>query len=112
MSTEETKAVVGHHIQSMARGNMEAILSDFTEESVVYWSEGSSKGLAEIQVSVEHFLNSVPEGFWKNAKTLRAVFDGEVGYTLWESAGVPLGTDTYIVRNGKIMVKTFAAYIE
>jgi hypothetical protein len=110
MSTEETQKVVGHHIKSMARGNMEAVLSDYTEESVVYWAEGTSKGLAEIELFAQRFLDSLPEGFWQNAKTLQASFDGEVGYTLWESPGVPMGTDTYIVRDGKIMVQTFAMY--
>ncbi|MFZ0548604.1 MAG: nuclear transport factor 2 family protein, partial [Candidatus Promineifilaceae bacterium] len=92
-------------------GNMEAVLSDYTENSVVYWAGGASRGLAEIEKFAQTFLDSLPEGFWKNAKTLRAEFDGEIGYTLWESTGVPIGTDTYIVRDGKIAVQTFAMYV-
>jgi hypothetical protein len=112
MSTEETKAVVGHHTRALAKGDIEGLLSDYTEESVIYWAEGASRGLAEIQAFAENFWASIPEGFWKNASTIRAEFDGEIGYTLWAStAGVPLGTDTYIVRDGKIMVQTFAMYV-
>lgn len=112
MSTEETKAVVGHHTRALAKKDMAAVLEDYSEESVVYWAEGPSKGLAEIEVFAQHFMESIPEGFWKNAQTIMASFDGEIGYTLWASAaGVPLGTDTYIVRDGKIMVQTFAMHV-
>ena len=113
MSTDETKAVVGHHTRALAKRDVEGVLSDYTEESVIYWKEGAARGLAEIQAFAESFWGSIPEGFWQNAKTIRAEFDGEIGYTLWAStAGVPLGTDTYIVRDGKIMVQTFAMYVE
>lgn len=112
MTTEETKTVVGNHTRALARGNMEAVLADYTEESVIYWEQGPSRGLEEIEKFAQHFLDSIPEGFWKNASTIKASFDGEIGYTLWAStAGVPLGTDTYVVRDGKIMVQTFAMYV-
>ncbi len=112
MTTEETKDIVGKHTKAMARGNMTAVLEDYTEESVVYWEQGAARGLAEIQVFVQHFFDSIPDDFWRNARTIRAEFDGEIGYTLWAStAGVPLGTDTYIIRDGKIMVQTFAMYV-
>ena len=37
--------------------------------------------------------------------------DGELAYITW-SAGreIPLGTDTFVVRNGKIVAQTVAAY--
>lgn len=112
MSTEETQKVVGHHIRAMAKGDMESVLSDYTDDSVVYWEDGPSKGLAEIQTFAQTFLDSLPDGFWKNAETLQANFDGEMGFTLWKSPGVPIGTDTYVVRDGKIAIQTFAMFVE
>lgn len=112
MSTDETKAVVGHHTRALAKRDMAAVLEDYTEESVVYWEQGPSEGLAEIEQFAQHFMDSIPEGFWPNARTIKASFEGEIGYTLWAStAGVPLGTDTYVVRDGKIAVQTFAMYV-
>ena len=112
MSTEITQKIVGRHIRAMAKADMDAVLSDYTEDSVVYWAEGAARGLEEIRNFAQTFFDSVPEGFWKNAENLQAVFDGEVGYTLWKSAGVPVGTDTYIVRDGKIAIQTFAMHVE
>jgi len=41
--------------------------------------------------------------------------EGEVAYIVWHancaSAEVALGTDTFVVRDGKITVQTFAAKI-
>jgi len=40
----------------------------------------------------------------------------DVAYILWHSvnqgAEVPLGTDTFLVRDGKIAIQTFAAKID
>ena len=41
--------------------------------------------------------------------------EGEVAYIVWSASSpkydVPLGTDTFIVRDGKIMFQTFAGQI-
>jgi hypothetical protein len=41
---------------------------------------------------------------------------GEIAYIVWHSvnqgADVTLGTDTFVIRDGKIAVQTFAARIE
>ena len=41
---------------------------------------------------------------------------GDVGYIVWhsvnEGAEVTLGTDTFVLRDGKIAVQTFAARVE
>lgn len=40
--------------------------------------------------------------------------EGDVAYIVWSAetpaARVPVGTDTFVVRNGKIVVHTFAAH--
>ena len=49
-------------------------------------------------------------------KLQKMLVDGEVAYIAWsaESAGfrMPLGTDTFVVRDGKIVAQTFTAQIE
>jgi hypothetical protein len=46
----------------------------------------------------------------------RAEVVGEVAYIVWntvnQGADVTLGTDTFLVRDGKIAVQTFAGKIE
>ena len=53
-----------------------------------------------------------------NHPNIVQVFDfaeeGDVAYIAWSAETptmrVPIGTDTFVVRNGKILVQTFAAY--
>jgi hypothetical protein len=41
----------------------------------------------------------------------RQEFVEELGYIVWEAAPwIRLGTDTFVVQNGKIVLQTFAAY--
>ena len=36
----------------------------------------------------------------------------QVAYLVWSAGDIaPLGTDTFVVQNGKIVTQTFAAYI-
>jgi hypothetical protein len=39
---------------------------------------------------------------------LSELFDGEIGYIAWKMPGVALGTDTFVVRDGKIVAQTVA----
>lgn len=37
---------------------------------------------------------------------------GEVGYIVWSIGElIPLGTDTFLVKDGKIVQQTYAAYV-
>jgi hypothetical protein len=41
----------------------------------------------------------------------RQEFVGDVGYIVWEALPwVSLGTDTFVVRHGKIVMQTFACH--
>ena len=50
-----------------------------------------------------------------SSKMLRQEVDGDTAYLVWTAETADnryeLGTDTYIVRNGKIVTQTFAAKV-
>jgi hypothetical protein len=53
----------------------------------------------------------LPEGFFAAFKLIRQEVVGEVAYILWEAEPwIPLATDTFVARDGKFRVQTFAAY--
>ena len=111
-STQETQATLTHHLESFGAKDVDAIVSDFGENSVIYTPDGLVKGLSEIREFFTNLMGIVTPEFLSSMKMLRQDIDGEIAYLLW-SAGdiVPLGTDTFIVRDGKIVVQTFAAYM-
>ena len=111
MSTAtSTQATLDHHLQSFAEG-IDALMQDYTEHSVVITPDATYRGLAEIRGFATAFIEALPEGIWDSFKISRTEVAGDVAYILWEAKPwFPLGTDTFVVRDGKIVYQTFAAY--
>jgi len=103
MSTEATLA---HHLQALTEG-IEAILSDYT--SILFTSNGVKRGLDGVQTHFEGFIKNSPPKLFEALKFLRKDIEGEVAYTIWTAEpDIKMGTDTFVVREGKILVHTFA----
>lgn len=100
-----TSTVLTHHLQSITRG-VEAIMSDYTEESVFFTQNGPLKGLAAIRGFFENFLSS-PDVIAALTVT-RQDIEGEIAYLVWHAAPfIPWATDTLVIRDGKIQSQTF-----
>jgi hypothetical protein len=109
MSTS-TQAVLEHHLQAFGEG-IDAIMLDYTANSVVITPDATYRGLAEVRSFFTSLVEGLPEGFWDAFTMKRQEIVGEVAYILWEAKPwFLLGTDTFVVREGKIVLQTFAAY--
>ena len=103
-----TQATLVHHLQALAEG-VDSILSDYTERSVLFTPDGPLRGLDEIRAFFTGFLASSPPGLIQAMALLREDIDGEVAYVLWHAEPfVPLATETFVVRGGKIVAQTLA----
>ena len=108
MASTDTQAVVEHHLGAVAEG-MDALMGDFTDQSVIITPDATFTGIAEIRGFFEAFVAGLPEGFMDSFKVTKTVYVGEIGYILWEAKPwFVMGTDTFTVRDNKIMVQTFA----
>jgi ketosteroid isomerase-like protein len=108
--TEETNAVLDNHLATALRGDLEGVLSDFSEDSVLFLPQGPIRGMAELREFYKALLTKPPLGFPRAFELLRRDVDGEVAYIVWKAEpGVRLATDTFFVRGRKIRVQTFAA---
>jgi ketosteroid isomerase-like protein len=112
----DTGQVLNHHLQALGGGNLDQLLEDYVEDSVLITPDGTIKGLRGIRAAFEGFLSGLfKPGTYELAFDARHV-DGEVAYITWHakcaSANILMGTDTFIVKNGKILVQTFAAKVE
>jgi ketosteroid isomerase-like protein len=107
-----TEAIVRNHLQAFVeQKGIDAILSDYDDNARFHSEAKMYQGKQEIGEFFAGFIAALPAGATKRfaLRTLRV--DGELAYITW-SAGreIPLGTDTFVVRNGKIVSQTFAAY--
>ena len=111
-STQQTEAVLGHHLESVVAKNIDAILSDYTDASVMFTPERSFRGLEELSEFFTGFVGLLTPEVLAKFKMVRQDVDGEVAYIAWTVGNiVPLGSDTLVVREGKIMVQTVAVHM-
>ena len=107
----QTGATLSRHLQAFASRSVDAVMQDYTEESVFVIPDGPLHGLGEIRNFFSTFIDTLPAGFLEAFKIQKLEVVGELGYLLWEaSPWVLLGTDTFFVRNKHIMLQTFAAH--
>ena len=108
----DTETVVRHHLQAFVeQQGLDAILNDYADDAC-FLSEGRAYcGKPAIREFFEAFIAGLPPEAVSRF-TLRSLHvQGDVAYITW-SAGpeLPLGTDTFVVRKGRIASQTFAMY--
>jgi ketosteroid isomerase-like protein len=112
----DTKAVLDHHLAAFSAGDVDEVLEDYTDASVLIMPDATITGREALHAAFEGLFSGLFEpgtyDFTLDAMTV----EGDVAYIVWhascESADVVLATDTYVVRDGKIATHTFAAKID
>lgn len=111
-----TQQVLEHHMNAFASGDVERVLEDYMEESVLIEPRATHKGLDALR----RFFSGLFEGVFAPGSyeivMERSTVEGDVAYIVWHVKGrrtdIPLGTDTFLVRDGKFAVQTFAGRLE
>ena len=68
MASEPTKAVIEHHLQSMLAMDLDAVMEDYTDESVVLTPDTTLRGLGEVRSFFTEVMNSVTPEFMAGFK--------------------------------------------
>ena len=107
-----TETVVRNHLQAfLEQKGVAAIVSDYDEDARFYSEARIYHGKQEIHGFFRGFIASLPaQAIYRfTLRTLRV--DRNIAYITWcVGSDIPLGTDTFIVNNGKIVSQTFAMY--
>lgn len=113
-AVRSTKDVVDSHLECFASRNLEGILSDYSANAVLFTPQGVLKGPDAIKPLFQNMLAEFakPGASFEMKQT---IVDGEYAYIVWRAETAEnvyeLGTDTFVVRNGKIAVQSFAGKI-
>lgn len=108
-----TKEVFDHHMKAFGENDLEGIMADYTDESVLITPDATYSGLDEIRKGFEGAFKMFP----KDSTTMevaKTIIKNDVAYVIW-SAKTPkfelsFGTDSFIIQNGKIIRQTYAAH--
>lgn len=111
-----TNEVYGHHVEAFLSQDIDELLKDYSENSVLITPDGEiHKGLEEIRATFEY---AFPEVFPPQTRldVSKEVVEGEVVFVIYtatdEATGkmfMPFATDTFIIQDGKIKYQTIAA---
>ncbi|BDG05683.1 hypothetical protein AMOR_46790 [Anaeromyxobacter oryzae] len=109
-----TKEVIDDHLGHFGERNLDGILSDYAPGAVLFTPEGPLRGVE----SIRGFFRAMLAEFGKPGATFelkQLTVDGDHGFILWAAETADnvyeLGTDTFVVRDGKIRVQSFAGKI-
>ncbi|MEO8771077.1 MAG: nuclear transport factor 2 family protein [Ferruginibacter sp.] len=115
-TTKDAKMlVILHHLASFQDNDLEAVISDYTNESVLITPDATYKGPEEIKIFFAALMIHFPKQ--KSSFEMdKVVVSNELVYIVWHantpSLDVSMGTDTFIIRNGKINQQTFAGLLK
>ena len=109
-----TKDVVDHHLKSFGEGDLKGILSDYAPGAILFTPEGPLRGIDAIRPLFQAMLAEFRKP--GAAFSLKQQFvEGDYAYILWTAETADnvyeLGTDTFVVREGKIVIQSFAGRI-
>ena len=109
-----TKDIINHHLKAFSERDVNGVLSDYDPGVVFFTPLGVLRG----QEALRPLFEALIAEFAKPGATfsLKQQFvDGDYGYILWSAESADkvyeLGTDTFVVRDGKIVAQSFAARI-
>jgi ketosteroid isomerase-like protein len=109
-----TSDVVDQHMKFFRERNLDGVLADYSSDAVLFIPGRPLKGLGEITPFFQAFLAEFTKPGASFSMRQQSV-DGEYAYILWsaESAdnSYEAATDTFVVRDGKIVAQSFAAKI-
>lgn len=105
--TRTPQDVFAHHGQALAAGDLDAIVADYSDDSVVITSAGVARGKDEIRRVFVSLLDDLPDADW-NLKNL--IFEGDVLFLEWAADSAVNraddGVDTFVFRDGMIRAQT------
>jgi len=109
-----TEDVLAHHLACFGKGDLDGIMADYTAASRLFTPNGVLHGTGAIrELFVMLFSEFAKPGM--SFEMLRQDIDGDTAYIVWKAETADnryeLGTDTFVVKDGKIVTQTFAGKI-
>lgn|GEM_PF-349466 len=106
-----SKKIIKNHLKSFQENELETLMADYTNESVLITKERTYTGIDEICYFFTHLMSHFPKDqSWFKLDTIAV--EGEFAYIVWHAdtptLSIPFGTDTFILKEGKILQQTFA----
>jgi ketosteroid isomerase-like protein len=115
MRMVSTSDVLDRHLKSFAEYNIDGVLADYSSDAVLFTPTGPLRGPDAIKPLFQALVSEFAKPGSSFTMQQRCI-EGDHAYILWtaETAdnSYEFATDTFVVRNGKIVAQSFAAKIK
>ena len=109
-----TQDILDHHIKCFGEGDLTGILSDYAPDAVLFTPDGPLRGTDAMRPLFQARLAEFGKPGAAFRMKQRSV-EGDYAYILWTAETADnvyeVGTDTFVVRDGKIVAQSFAGKI-
>jgi ketosteroid isomerase-like protein len=109
-----TGDVLDQHLRCFGEKDLDGVVADYSSDAVLFVPDRPLKGPAAIKPFFQTFLSEFAKPGASFSVRERYV-DGEYAYILWSAEtadnSYEAATDTFVVRDGKIVAQSFAAKI-
>ncbi|MEM7334674.1 MAG: nuclear transport factor 2 family protein [Chloroflexota bacterium] len=110
------ESVLNHHLEGFSNGDVDATMEDYTESSVLIMPDGTHTGLDAIRKVFAGLFDGLFKPGTYEFTMDRTDMTGDIAYIVWHSTNkgvdVKIGTDTFLIQNNKIIIQTFAAFLQ
>ena len=106
-----TEAVLAHHLKAIGEQDLDGIVSDYSADAVVFAPHGVFKGEEQVRGFFAEALKMLPPEVLATLKVDRQAIEGDFAFLYWSAAPtIVMAQDTFCVRDGKIVMQSFAAH--
>jgi hypothetical protein len=115
LCVSDTLDVLDNHLRSFHLGNLDGLMQDYTEDSVLFTPDGVLAGPAPIRRFMSRLFHEFAQPGASFEMRIKEVL-GEVGYIVWTAETADhhyeYATDTFVVRGGRIAYQSFAGKVK
>jgi ketosteroid isomerase-like protein len=109
-----TKDVLDRHLKCFDEGNLNGILSDYTPGAVMFTPDGLLRGADAMRPLFQAMIAEFKKPGASFTMKQQCV-EGDYAYIVWTAETADnlyeLATDTFVVRDGKIVAQSFTGKI-
>ena len=111
LSKRTPEETFGHHAQTLMAEDLDGILADYTDTSIVVSPAGVMRGKSAIRSFFSDLLTALPQASWD----VKTTYVEDILFLEWtadsKAASVSDGVDTFIFKDGMIHIQTVRATI-
>jgi ketosteroid isomerase-like protein len=111
---KSTKDIIDHHLKAFMERDLNGVLSDYAPGAIFFTQQGLLAGPDAFRPLFQGLIAEFSKpGATFNMK--QQIVDGDHAYIFWTAETADnvyeLGTDTFVVRDGKIVAQSFTGKI-